>query len=83
MTDQQIQYRLDQLPQHIVVKGRIHKLEYNASDTESNLPVYTLGYTSFADYPNKQVFCFYEESTPEMCLIKTWRDLALKKDEWK
>lgn len=82
MTPEQIKYRLSQLPQLIVVDSLFYRPEYTVSDELSNHPVYTLGYLSDANNP-REVFCFYEESTPEMCLIKVWRDLALRKEEWK
>jgi hypothetical protein len=68
------------LPEIIRVNGKFQTLEYSHElDTVAR---YYVGYSSQADFPRKEVFLFYEESTPELCIMKAWRKLAEHKNEW-
>lgn len=70
-------YYAEQLPEHIYWQDIAQAREYGQIDDR-----FYVSYSSFSRFPSKKVFIHFEENTLERCVLKAWRELARRKDEW-
>lgn len=61
----------------IYAQNRAQYLEWGNTDER-----WYVEYAAIAPHPNKKVLIFYEESTLERAVLKTYRYLALHKNAW-
>lgn len=71
------EYLVRDLPNVIYTQHRAQYLEWGELDDN-----WYVSYAAVAPHPRKRVLIHYEETTLERAVLKTYRYLALHKDEW-
>jgi hypothetical protein len=71
------EYLVRDLPKVIYAQHRAQYLDWGEVDGS-----WYVSYGAATPWPNRKVLIHYEESTLERAVLKTYRYLALHKDEW-
>ena len=70
-------YLVRDLPKVIYAEGRAQYMEYGQLDDD-----WYVSYSAINPFPRKKVFIHYDEQTLERAVLKTYRYLALHKNDW-
>ena len=70
-------YLVRDLPKEIYPENRAQYLEYGHLDDDRYV-----SYSASTPFPGKKVFIHYDEQTLERAVLKTYRYLALHKNNW-
>lgn len=77
ITKTQEEYLVRDLPKVIYAQKRAQYLDYGQVDDN-----WYVSYATATPFPGKRVFIHYHEITLERAVLKTYRYLALHKNEW-
>lgn len=75
--NKQNDYLVRDLPKVIYAETRAQYLSYGQLDDD-----WYVSYAAATPWPNKKVFIHYDETTLERAVLKTYRYLALHKNDW-